>query len=618
MISSQGRRVSDTKKFCTVVPLTYLPPSAPQKFTYSYDHLSRPPDWSIVRISFRSRYCLGLILPEKSSSISDVDKIKKIRELLPYRLTPWQRELGMLLQTRYGAVASLAWKTVVGDLLRRPTLFLSKKTTRQITTFKDKHTAIEQAFRGRADAQVVWTGRIPDPTQPEVIAYIKSRLTHGGQILCLVPEHSLVNFYASRYQKIFGDIVAIATSDTTRGRRSALWQEVITEQIRIIVGTRSAIYLPFTTLTDVIIVDAIAEGYKSWDQQPYEDVRVLVDLVGDSMSVRRLLLTVVPPLVGRRGKSALLVSQPKLASVTVLDRRKAKAESGEIPETLRAAIARVAQGELTLVVINRLGYGLITCRDCQKLMSCSECQQPIIRGAKQSLYCSLGHILTTKISLCPHCQSARLQTVGFGIEQAREILIKSFPEKKIITVHAKSKDQVRPSLTHADIIIATPAIATWLATMNRPALSILWHTEQLFAAPTWRATERALDLLWRLRLIATKNMIIESSLPDHPAIRAVCEGQFASILRTESEDRRRFAYPPFVAITVLRQRVGQNSDWTDTISLLTSRGATVTSGASKNRPALLVRWSAGFPNLEVWESLSREWIIDTDPLELPQ
>lgn len=603
----------------TVVPLTYLPPTAPQLYTYRYDGAADLLPWSLVRISFRDRPQLGLVLPTPAQEY-DSRRVKSIDEVLSYRLTPWQQTLGELLQQRYGAVPTLAWKSVVGDVARLPRAVRASRSRVSVKKNSDAGT-IERAFSATVN-EVVWAGALPDVTRAAIVDYITARLVAGGQVLCLVPDYlSLAAVHAYYCQK-FGEEAAVSTSGASRVERSRLWEAVATNQVRVVIGTRSSIFLPFTALTDIVVMDASSDAYKSWDQQPYEDVRQLISSAAPQHNIRRMLVTVTPPLLRNPGKSKLLMNAPTLAPVEIIDRRVMQVEGGrDMPAQMVSALEQLSAKESALILVNRRGFGLLTCRDCDTLLTCADCHRPLVIGDDSLAHCPGEHFAPTEIVACPTCKGTRLHSAGFGIAQAEKILQKNFPNKTIAVIDASRKQSASQKIPQADIVLTTSAIFSRLWLLPRPAVVIAWRAEQLLAAPSWRSIEQALDTLWRLRIVAKEQCLIETNTPDHPLLQAVAKGKYQPILAAEGQERRRFRYPPFVTLSVLTLRAGQDQNESvieEVVALLKKNGAAVTQARKKNRPALLVRWPAESPPSGLWEQLRLQWIIETDPIDLPQ
>ena len=403
-------------------------------------------------------------------------------------------------------------------------------------------------------------------------------LAQGRGAIVLVPEISLTPQTVARFRARFGDEVAVLHSALSDGERYDAWRQLRAGERRIAVGARSAVFAPVRAL-GVVVVDEEHDGsYKQSEAPRYQarDIAVVRALQEDALCV---LGSATPSLESwhnvERGKFGRLslperVGGGSLPPVRLVDlrseRRAGASEEGVRSEggivltrpLVDAVSRRLARDEQTILLLNRRGYSsFIQCRECGNVERCTHCSISLTyHRLTRRLLCHHCRYGAPVPSRCPRCGSTDLSFRGLGTEQVERVVAETFPTARIArmdvdTTSAKwSHHEIldRVGRGEVDILLGTQMIAKGLD-FPRVTLVGVVNADVGIHLPDFRASERTFQLLSQVagrsgRGTLRGEVVVQTSLPDHYAIRAALDHDYGAFAQREMAERRDPAYPP--------------------------------------------------------------------------
>jgi primosomal protein N' (replication factor Y) len=470
---------------------------------------------------------------------------------------------------------------------------------------------------------------------------IAENLRAGRQTLVLLPEIALSAEWLERFSDRFGSAPAQWHSELTPAQRRRTWRAVAEGRVPVVVGARSALFLPYTDL-GLIVVDEEHDGaFKQGDGVLYHarDMAVVRAHLGEILivlvSATPSLETVINAQKGRYDHLNLPARHgvAELPDVHVIDLRKeALAPQNWLSATLRNELSRTLEaGEQALLFLNRRGYAPLTlCRACGHRIECPHCTAWLVEhrlaGRLQCHHC--GHA-TAMPDSCPACGAeGRMAACGPGVERLAEEVTALYPEARLATitsdtVHgpAAAADLIRQIRDHElDIVIGTQIIAKG---HNFPMLTLVGvvDADLGLTGGDLRAAERTFQLLHQVAGRAGRAALpgiayLQTYHPDHPVMTALTSGDRDRFLEEEAALREDGAWPPFGRLAALVLS-GLDERLVDQIAALFGRSAPRGEGVrvlgpapapfavlrGRHRRRLLMKTSRGV-NLQ---SLLRSW-----------
>ena len=395
-------------------------------------------------------------------------------------------------------------------------------------------------------------------------------LARGRQALVLLPEIALTAEFLTRVQARFGARPGEWHSGVTQAERRRLWRMVGQGGAQLVVGARSALFLPFQDL-GLIVVDEEHDGSYKQEEGVLYNARDMAVLRASHAGAHVVLASATPSLEtwanAEAGKYARL-DLPARYGESVLPEMRAIDLRGEdlpssrwISSTLQGAVSRrIARGEQALLFLNRRGYAPLTvCRACGHQIECSECDARMVehRFLKRLVCHQCGATAPIPTS-CPKCGAEdRLAPVGPGVERLEEEARALWPEARVAVLssdlfasaRALKEQIVAIAAGEADIIIGTQIVAKG---HNFPHLTLVGviDADLGLSGSDLRAAERVFQLVRQVSGRAGRAekpglAMIQTSQPEHPVIRAILSGAEEAFWRSESAQRQALAMPPY-------------------------------------------------------------------------
>ncbi len=399
---------------------------------------------------------------------------------------------------------------------------------------------------------------------------VEKTLAKGKRAIVLVPEISLTPQTVERFESRFGGRVAVLHSRLSPGERFDQWRGVREGRYRVVVGARSALFAPLGDLGLIVIDEEHEPSYKS-DTSPRYHARDVAE-VRARMSGAVLVLGSATPSFesierARAGRYSMLslpgrVDNRPLPDVELVDMREAGG-AGEQPllsMKLLDALSRVTDaGDQAILFLNRRGFAnYLQCRACGLIMGCEECDVSLCYHSRgQMMLCHHCGRRRSVPARCPGCGGGPLKRFGAGTQRIEEELARHLPGVSYIRMDADTtttKDAHWRLLGafkagEAQVLIGTQMIAKGL---DMPAVTLVGvvNADTALALPDFRASERTYQLLTQVsgragRGLRPGRVVIQTYMPDHPAVRALSSGP-ASFIDAELRARSQAFYPPFV------------------------------------------------------------------------
>ncbi len=409
----------------------------------------------------------------------------------------------------------------------------------------------------------------------------EAALGAGRGVLILVPEIALTPLLVRAAVARFGAVVSVLHSELSAGERHDQWWRIREGEARVVVGARSAVFAPLADV-GLLVVDEEHEAAYKQEESPRYHARDLA-VVRAKLEGAPVILGSATPSVesyhnARRGKYTLLALATRIGSrglprVEIVDRRAAlKAGSDPIltPPLRDALGACLAHQEQALLLLNRRGYATsLLCRECGQQATCPNCSVflTLHQGGRVALCHYCGHQVHAPRS-CALCRGEYLRLTGYGTERVVDAVREAFPKARVDRL---DRDRAARRRAAADVLIAFEAgetdvlVGTQMIAKGhdfpRVTLVGVIDADVGLGLPDFRAAERTFQLLTQVagragRAELPGEVILQSHLPDHYALRLACEQDYPTFFEREMEFRRTMGYPPVAALLnlVLRSR----------------------------------------------------------------
>jgi len=407
------------------------------------------------------------------------------------------------------------------------------------------------------------------------IKLIEGFIRQGKQALYMLPEIGLTAQVIRRLQKHFGGYIGIYHSKFSQNERVEIWNKVKTGELRVILGARSSVFLPFHDLGLVICDEEHDPSFKQQDPAPRYHGRDAAIYFSSLFGAKVLLGSGTPSLesyfnaqTGKYGLVELLqrYGNLPLPPIEIIDTRKIiQKEKGKIMLSpgMEEAIASVLEKEKQVILFqNRRGYAPYqVCRVCGWIPQCRYCDVSLtFHKLSNKLACHYCGTQYPAVHSCAACGSDQFVQRNFGTEKIEEQLQESFPAARIARM---DMDTVKGKHAHdllirqfedrkIDILVGTQMVVKGLDFDNVDLVGIL-DADGLLHFADFRVNERAFQLMEQVsgrtgRKGETGRVLVQTSQPAHPVLQFVQQHDYKAMYAAELEKRKQFAYPPFTRI----------------------------------------------------------------------
>ena len=436
--------------------------------------------------------------------------------------------------------------------------------------------ALEAAVAARRFSTTLLDGVTGSGKTETYLEALAECLRQGRQALVLLPEIALSSQWLARFQRRFGTEPAVWHSEVGAKRRRTVWQAVATGDARIVVGARSALFLPFADLGLVVVDEEHETAFKQEEGVIYHarDMAVVRARLADAPAI---LVSATPSLEtlanvesGRYARLTLTARHAgaHLPQVEAIDMRADRPDRGQfLAATLITAIRdTIAAGEQAMLFLNRRGYAPMTlCRACGHRLACPNCTAWLVEHrARRRLACHHCDHAEPLPDRCPVCAAVgTLAPIGPGIERITEEARAHFPDARLLVMASDTLPGPAAAAAAAraveareiDLIIGTQIVAKgW----HFPHLTLVGvvDADLGLAGGDLRAAERTVQLLHQVagragRAERPGRVLLQTYAPDHPVMQALIAGDLARFMRIEADSRRPGFWPPYGRLAAL-------------------------------------------------------------------
>lgn len=449
--------------------------------------------------------------------------------------------------------------------------------------------AFQEILQGFAQRQPVLLHGVTGSGKTELyIRLIEQCRQRGEQALYLLPEIALTAQMVGRLRSVLGDQVVVYHSQQSDNARSEIYYRVLHFQPHgpdqrgsVVLGARSAVFLPFQKLGLIIVDEEHESSYKQQAPAPRYQGRDLALVLAKIHGAHVVLGSATPSLESyanaQRQRYHLVTltqryGQAKLPTVETIDMRQAKAldaVKGHFSQQLLEAIAEaIAHGNRVILFQNRRGYApFMQCNDCAHVPTCPHCDVSLTyHSFSQQLICHYCGYQIPRPTRCPVCGSEHLSTYGLGTQRVEEELAGLLPEAKVARLDqdsTRAKQGAQRILDdfaqgRTNVLIGTQMVTKGLDFRNVQLVGIL-QADALLRMPDFRAQERAFQLMAQVggragRSQVDGKVLIQTYDPESPVIAWVQRNDYAAFYHAMMQERRDNLFPPFVRLVRLTIR----------------------------------------------------------------
>ena len=457
------------------------------------------------------------------------------------------------------------------------------------------HTLDQQQSKALAAIQQAWVKTpvtllhgVTSSGKTEVyIHLIDQALKKGKQVLYLVPEIALTTQLTDRLRAVFGDQLVVYHSRFSNAERVEIYHQVKCKEAKgkVILGARSAIFLPFSEIGLIIVDEEHEPSYKQQDPAPRYHARSAAIMMAYWYGAKVLLGTATPSIESYynalTGKYALVEMTERykglqLPQITMIDLQRQyhrKEMYGHFADPLVDRIREeLAKGKQVILFQNRRGYApVLQCTKCGEAPKCPNCDVTMTyHKAHNTLNCHYcGHhssLITHSSSLtCPKC-GGEMRTQGFGTERLEEEIKGLFPEARVARMDLDStrkKDSYQQIIDdfaahHVDILIGTQMVTKGLH-FNDVSLVAVLQADSLLNMPNFRSYEQAFQMLEQVsgragRTGSQGEVMIQTFNPKNPVFEYLKAHDYKGLYQQQIAERELFKYPPYQRLIMLTLR----------------------------------------------------------------
>ncbi|NCB49373.1 MAG: primosomal protein N' [Alphaproteobacteria bacterium] len=550
----------------------------------SFDYVSseKIPEGSFVLVPFGRTLKRGVVWPFPSKKSSFSKALKSVQEVLPLPLLPLSllkfiKWVAQYTSSPTGAVLALCLSPS-SDFFKKskkPLSFEKPLSTFQSICFSEEQKEVLKGLLPASDKgfQVSLLEGVTGSGKTEVYFEVMAQaLEKNKQILVLLPEINLTTQWKERFKKRFGVEAAYYHSNMTPKQRRDTFQSVMSGEIKVLVGARSALFLPFSSLGLIVVDEEHDSSYKQEDGVCYQarDMAVLRAKIED---IPILLSTATPSLESfynvKQGKYLHFkmpsrYAQAELPDIQLIDMKKNKTPSGKwISEALKKEIdLHLQKKEQTLLFLNRRGYApVVLCKECGEKLECPHCSSCLVehqyKTGKKLICHQCGWSMSKPLS-CPHCGAEdSFVSCGSGVERIEEEVKELFPKAitKVITSDTisseKDFEKMISSLSNGqiDILIGTQILAKGHHFPNLTLVGIIDADLGLLGSDL-RSSERTFQLLSQVTGRAGREKkkgkaLLQTYYPENSVFKLMIEQNQKEFLKEELSSRQILDMPPF-------------------------------------------------------------------------
>ena len=459
--------------------------------------------------------------------------------------------------------------------------FKGKSSENQLKLSVAQQTAFEAIQENLKQKEVCLLHGVTSSGKTEIYTkLIEEYIASGKQVLYLLPEIALTTQLVGRLRAHFGNKVAVFHSKYSNNERVEVWNQVLenSEKAQIVIGARSALFLPFQDLGFIIVDEEHEQTYKQVDPAPRYHARDAAIVLANLQKAKVLLGSATPSMEtyynAKSGKYGFVeiferygnVLMPEIELVDLKDKYFRKKMVGHFSDVLIEEITNaLALGEQVILFQNRRGYSpLLECVTCGHVPQCQQCDVSLTyHKHKNQLRCHYCGYSIAKPTNCHACSSVELTTKGFGTEQIQQELSELFPSHKIGRMDQDTTrgkfgfEKIIDSFKNReiDILVGTQMLGKGLDFDNVTLVGIM-NADNMLYHPDFRAFERSFQMMTQVsgrsgRSEKQGKVIIQTYSPLHNTIQQVTKNDYVGMYNEQLYERQIYKYPPYFKLVKL-------------------------------------------------------------------
>ncbi len=418
------------------------------------------------------------------------------------------------------------------------------------------------------------------------IRLMEDALQQGKQVLYLLPEIALTTQIINRLRKHFGDEIGVYHSRYNQNERAEVWENIaglqqagVHKPYRIVLGPRSAMFLPYKNLGLIIVDEEHDTSYKQFDPAPRYNARDAAIYLAKLHGAKVVLGSATPAVEtyfnAQNGKYGLVslnerfggVKMPEILVVSMKEEKRRRLLQLHYSSVLLSHIKKALENKHQVILFqNRRGFSTrIECEQCNWVPQCKYCDVTMTYHKKQQLlkchYCGYSRPVP---AVCESCGSPNVVMQGFGTEKVEEELALILPEARIDRMDldtTRSKNAFQRIIysfenRKTDILTGTQMVTKGLDFDNVQVVGIL-SADNMLSFPDFRAHERSFQMMEQVSGRAGRKdkqgtVIIQAWQPGHPIIQDVVRHDYKSMYERQLAERQRFRYPPYYRLVIIK------------------------------------------------------------------
>lgn len=411
------------------------------------------------------------------------------------------------------------------------------------------------------------------------IHLIEEVLKLGKQVLFLLPEIALTTQITNRLKRVFGSQLGVYHSKYSDAERVEVWNNLLNDKgIKVVLGVRSSVFLPFKNLGLVIVDEEHEATYKQNDPAPRYHARNSAIVLATMHGAKVLLGSATPSIESyynaQTGKYGLVelfqrhagISMPEILVDDVKEAKRKKQMKSIFGPLLVDQVNKALQRKEQVILFqNRRGFSpYVECKDCACVPKCKNCDVSLTyHKSLNVLTCHYCGYSIPMPEVCPACGNPSLGTVGYGTEKIEEEVQQQFPGVRVARLDldvARSRKSYEKIISdfergEIDILVGTQIVSKGLDFERVRVVGIL-NADMLLNYPDFRAYERAYQLMAQVSGRAGRKnnqgiVVLQTNEPTHQVISQVKANAYKEMFDNQMEERRLFRYPPFTRLTYI-------------------------------------------------------------------
>jgi primosomal protein N' (replication factor Y) len=452
--------------------------------------------------------------------------------------------------------------------------YTSKTQPKDLVFTEAQQVAYNELEKGLLDKEVALLHGVTGSGKTLLYIHkIKQCLAKGKQAIFLLPEIGLTTHLVSRLYAYFGEEMGVYHSRFTNNERVEIWEKVRKEQYKLVVGARSALWLPYKNVGLIICDEEHDASYKQKDPAPRFHARDAAIYLASLFEAKVILGSATPSVESlynvQQKKYAyaslkeryLGINMPTIEIVNAKSLEKVRQLGYKLltPELQQAMIEALQHRKQVILFQNRRGYAPFQlCMTCGYVPQCKNCAVSLTyHKSTDKLHCHYCGLKSPVIHHCPSCGGTSLQSKSFGTEKIEEEVQQLFPEARVarMDVDSMRNKQSMPQLLEKiekqkiDILVGTQMVVKGLDFEHVSLVGVL-SADSLLSYPDFRVNERAFQLMEQVsgragRTDGAGKVLIQAYNMGHPVLKWVQEHDMRACYDHEIKSREYFGYPPF-------------------------------------------------------------------------